>query len=273
MFGKHGGLVTDVGVVFCVPCNITVGVDRQKDAIRTKTKRRFFDEVADMPQTTQAKILRILTDQTFERVGGDLRVQVNVRVVSATSRNLRQEIDAGRFREDLYHRLNVVPVQVPSLTQRREDIPLLIKQMMVGFTSATGRPSMDIDEESLSALQAHDWPGNVRQLVNACRRLTVIAPGRDIRLEDLPEELGGVAQPGAGTHWTDGLADWVKQALARGETDLLASAGPAFGTGMIEQALAAADGKRQEAARLLGWGRNTLSRKIRELGLDETGDA
>tara|TARA_R110002096_G_scaffold436056_1_gene666475 strand:+ start:34168 stop:35538 length:1371 start_codon:yes stop_codon:yes gene_type:complete len=150
----------------------------------------FFDEVADMPQTTQAKILRILTDQTFERVGGDLRVQVNVRVVSATSRNLRQEIDAGRFREDLYHRLNVVPVQVPSLTQRREDIPLLIKQMMVGFTSATGRPSMDIDEESLSALQAHDWPGNVRQLKNTVERMMILSGDEDmISIDMLPVEI------------------------------------------------------------------------------------
>jgi len=150
----------------------------------------FFDEVADMPQTTQAKILRILTDQTFERVGGDKRVQVNVRVVSATSRNLRQEIDAGRFREDLYHRLNVVPVQVPSLTQRREDIPLLIKQMMIGFTSATGRPPRDIDDESLTALQAHDWPGNVRQLKNTVERMLILSGDEEkITVDMLPVEI------------------------------------------------------------------------------------
>ena len=150
----------------------------------------FFDEVADMPQTTQAKILRILTDQTFERVGGDIRVQVNVRVVSATSRNLRQEIEAGRFREDLYHRLNVVPVQVPSLTQRREDIPLLIKQMMVGFASATGHPPRDIDAESLSALQAHDWPGNVRQLKNTVERMLILSGEEEkITLNMLPLDI------------------------------------------------------------------------------------
>ncbi len=150
----------------------------------------FFDEVADMPQTTQAKILRILTDQTFERVGGNQRVQVNVRVVSATSRNLRHEIEAGRFREDLYHRLNVVPVQVPSLTQRREDIPLLIKQMMVSFTSATGRPSRDIDEESLSALQAYDWPGNVRQLKNTVERMLILSGDEEkITIDMLPVDV------------------------------------------------------------------------------------
>lgn len=152
----------------------------------------FFDEVADMPQTTQAKILRILTDQTFERVGGDLKVRVNVRVVSATSRNLREEIDAGKFREDLYHRLNVVPVRVPSLTQRREDIPVLIKQMMISFTNTTGCSPMDINEASLSALQAHDWPGNVRQLRNTVERIMILFGEEDVIAVDmLPAEVRG----------------------------------------------------------------------------------
>lgn len=152
----------------------------------------FFDEVADMPQTTQAKILRILTDQTFERVGGDLKVQVNVRVVSATSRNLREEIDAGKFREDLYHRLNVVPVRVPSLTQRREDIPVLIKQMMISFTNTTGCSPMNINEASLSALQAHDWPGNVRQLRNTVERIMILFGEEDVIAVDmLPAEVRG----------------------------------------------------------------------------------
>ena len=152
----------------------------------------FFDEVADMPQTTQAKILRILTDQTFERVGGDLKVQVNVRVVSATSRNLREEIDAGKFREDLYHRLNVVPVRVPSLTQRREDIPVLIKQMMISFTNTTGCSPMDINEASLSALQAHEWPGNVRQLRNTVERIMMLFGEEDVIAVDmLPAEVRG----------------------------------------------------------------------------------
>ncbi len=163
----------------------------------------FFDEVADMPQTTQAKILRILTDQTFERVGGNQRVQVNVRVVSATSRNLRNEIDAQRFREDLYHRLNVVPVQVPSLTQRREDIPLLINQMMINFTTATGRPPREINQEALSALQAHDWPGNVRQLKNTVERLLILSSEEEvISVDMLPVELmadSEIIRPNANT--------------------------------------------------------------------------
>ncbi len=163
----------------------------------------FFDEVADMPQTTQAKILRILTDQSFERVGGDQRVQVNVRVVSATSRNLRKEIDAGRFREDLYHRLNVVPIQVPSLTQRREDIPQLIKQMMNSFASATGRPVRNFDDEAISALQAHDWPGNVRQLKNTVERMLILTGEEGaISIDMLPVDImadSEIIRPNAST--------------------------------------------------------------------------
>ncbi len=152
----------------------------------------FFDEVADMPQTTQAKILRILTDQTFERVGGNKRVQVNVRVVSATSRDLRKKIEAQRFREDLYHRLNVVPVQVPSLTQRRDDIPLLIKQMMANFTGMTGRTSRKISEDAMTALQAHDWPGNVRQLKNTVERMLILSSDEDVITADmLPIDILG----------------------------------------------------------------------------------
>lgn len=185
------------------------GVEENASVVKTGVFEKahggtlFFDEVADMPQTTQAKILRILTDQTFERVGGDQRVQVNVRVVSATSRNLRNEIDAGRFREDLYHRLNVVPVQVPSLTQRRDDIPLLIKQMMLGFTTATGRPSRDIDAEAITALQAHDWPGNVRQLKNTVERLLILSGDEEtISIDMLPVDImadSEIIRPNAST--------------------------------------------------------------------------
>lgn len=163
----------------------------------------FFDEVADMPQNTQAKILRILTDQTFERVGGNQRVQVNVRVVSATSRNLREEIEAQRFREDLYHRLNVVPVQVPSLTNRREDIPLLIKQMMSHFSGVTGRPTRRINKEALAALQAHDWPGNVRQLKNTVERMLILSSDdEEITIDLLPIDMlgdGEIIRPNSNT--------------------------------------------------------------------------
>jgi len=233
----------------------------------------FLDEIGDMAAGLQTRLLRVLAEGEFFRVGGQRPIKVDTRVIAATNQDLAKNVSQGAFREDLYHRLNVMRIEIPPLRERREDIRTLLEHYLALVSGELEVPTKVLSPDVLDRLVAFDWPGNVRQLVNACRRLTVIAPGRDIRLEDLPEELGGAAQPGAGTHWTDGLADWVKQALARGETDLLASAGPAFETVMIEQALAAADGKRQEAARLLGWGRNTLSRKIRELGLDETGDA
>ena len=233
----------------------------------------FLDEIGDMAAGLQTRLLRVLAEGEFFRVGGQRPIKVDTRVIAATNQDLAKNVSQGAFREDLYHRLNVMRIEIPPLRERREDIRTLLEHYLALVSGELEVPTKVLSPDVLDRLVAFDWPGNVRQLVNACRRLTVIAPGRDIRLEDLPEELGGAAQPGVGTHWTDGLADWVKQALARGETDLLASAGPAFETVMIEQALAAADGKRQEAARLLGWGRNTLSRKIRELGLDETGDA
>jgi len=150
----------------------------------------FVDEVADMPQNTQAKILRILTDQTFERVGGNKKVLVNVRVISATSRDLREQISNNLFREDLFHRLSVVPVRVPPLIQRREDIPALIHQIMNQLSVATGILPKNIDADAMSALQAHDWPGNVRQLRNVVERLLIMsADNETISIDMLPSEI------------------------------------------------------------------------------------
>ncbi|MEZ5756914.1 MAG: sigma-54 dependent transcriptional regulator [Emcibacteraceae bacterium] len=217
----------------------------------------FFDEVADMPPTTQAKILRILTDQTFERVGGNNRVQVNVRVVSATSRDLRQEIDAGRFREDLYHRLNVVPVQVPSLTQRREDIPLLVKQMMISFTSATGRPPRDIDEEALSALQAHDWPGNVRQLKNTVERMLILSSEEEtITMDLLPVDVlanSEIIRPNSGTEIM---------------TLPLREARETFEREYLNVQIQRFQGNISKTAEFVGMERSALHRKLKGLGIN-----
>ena len=150
----------------------------------------FIDEVADMPQNTQAKILRILTDQTFERVGGNKKVLVNVRVISATSRDLREQINNNLFREDLFHRLSVVPVHVPPLIQRREDIPALVHQIMNQLSVATGFSPKNVDTDAMSALQDHEWPGNVRQLRNVVERLLIMsAENETITIEMLPSEI------------------------------------------------------------------------------------
>jgi two-component system nitrogen regulation response regulator NtrX len=152
----------------------------------------FLDEIADMPHTTQGKILRVLTDQSYTRVGGQRPVKVDVRVLSATSRNLQDEIAAGRFREDLFYRLNVVPVKLPPLRERREDIPELVSHFLARFAAERRMPPPSISEEAMAALQAHDWPGNVRQLRNIIERTLILAPGdrvQQIDVDLLPPEV------------------------------------------------------------------------------------
>jgi two-component system nitrogen regulation response regulator NtrX len=152
----------------------------------------FLDEIADMPPTTQAKILRVLTDQSYHRVGGQRPVKVDVRVLSATARNLSDEIAAGRFREDLYYRLNVVPVRIPPLRERREDIPELVSHFLARFAAERHMSSPSISDEAMAALQAHDWPGNVRQLRNIMERTIILAPGDRvscIEVDLLPPEV------------------------------------------------------------------------------------
>src|SRR5215472_4808757 len=160
----------------------------------------FLDEVADMPLETQGKILRVLIDQTFQRVGGSTRVQVDVRVISSSTRDLRQEIEAGRFREDLYHRLNVVPVRVPSLADRRDDIPLLVSHFMKRLSAASGLAMREVSDEAMAVLQAYNWPGNVRQLRNIVERLLILATddaAGAISADLLPANFNGAASPWA----------------------------------------------------------------------------
>ena len=159
----------------------------------------FLDEVGDMPVATQAKLLRMLVEQRFRRIGGSADVQVNVRVLSSTARNLQALIEAGQFREDLYHRLAVVPLEVPSLAERREDIPLLVEHFLERLTAISGLPARAIGEDAMAALQAHDWPGNVRQLRNNVERLLILAsgdPDQPVTLDSLPSEVAGRAAGG-----------------------------------------------------------------------------
>jgi two-component system nitrogen regulation response regulator GlnG len=230
----------------------------------------FLDEIGDMSPALQTRLLRVLAEGEFYRVGGQAPIRVDVRVIAATNQDLNEAVRRGRFREDLFHRLNVIHILTPPLRERRGDIPLLVQHYLGEAGRELGVDPKTVTPDALQLLAGFEWPGNVRQLINACRRLTVTAPGPEIQVADIPEELGGSAQSIAGTpEWSAGLARWAEQQLERGgRRPLLASALPEFEKALIRTALARAHGHRQEAARMLGWGRNTLTRKIRELSLD-----
>ncbi len=230
----------------------------------------FLDEIGDMSPALQTRLLRVLAESEFYRVGGQTSLNVDVRVIAATNQDLALAVKEGRFREDLFHRLNVIRINTPPLRQRRQDIPLLLNHYLAQSAQELETSPKTLNSEALDLLQAYDWPGNVRQLVNATRRLTVTAPGGVITAVDIPAELGGRSSgSGAMREWTQGLAQWAEQYLTGdGEQPLVAAALPEFEKTLIRLALDQARGHRQQAAKLLGWGRNTLTRKIKALGLD-----
>lgn len=277
----------------------------------------FLDEIGDMPADLQTRLLRVLQNGEFYRVGGVAPVKVDVRVVAATHQNLETLVREGRFREDLYHRLNVIRVRIPSLFERAGDIPLLMRHFLVQAAKELNTEPKRVPSEVMEYLQLFEWPGNVRQLENVCRWLTVMAPGQDVHINDLPPELlgaeairlappepafrpppetrgaepvgsapvaprdesiapGPALSPAISTAptapaatWFDALRSWADREFQSGRSGLLDEALPRFERTMIEAALNATRGQRQEASRRLGWGRNTLTRKIQELGMDE----
>ncbi len=229
----------------------------------------FLDEIGDMSPALQTRLLRVLAESEFYRVGGQTPIKVDVRVIAATNQDLARAVKESRFREDLYHRLNVIRINTPPLRQRRDDIPLLLNHYLAEAANELGAPAKSVDADALDALQAFSWPGNVRQLVNATRRLTVTAPGTVITAEDIPTDLGGSESPKrASREWTRVLASWAERQLHNSDTPLLDAALPEFEKTLIEIAMSQTNGHRQEAAKLLGWGRNTLSRKMKALHLD-----
>ncbi len=229
----------------------------------------FLDEIGDMSPQLQTRLLRVLAEGEFYRVGGQLPVKVDVRVIAATHQNLESRVEEGLFREDLLHRLNVIRIEVPPLRQRREDILDLLQHYLDVAAIELGVAPKVLAEDAAAALSAFHWPGNVRQLVNACRRLTVLAAGREITRADIPADLGGGGEgPGVGATWSQALASWAQARLLSGGAPLLDDAMPEFERTLIREALKATQGGRQEAARLLGWGRNTLTRKLKELGME-----
>jgi len=228
----------------------------------------FLDEIGDMSVDLQTRLLRVLAEGEFFRVGGQKAINVDVRIVAATNQDLETAVAEGRFREDLYHRLNVMRINTPPLRERREDIPMLVRHYLHKASEELGVSEKTINSEALNLCSHFDWPGNVRQLVNATRRMMVTAPGNEIRREDVPIELGGSRNGQSTDIWTESLAHWASGQLASGVEALLNRAQPDFEKALIRAALHAAGGRKQDAARLLGWGRNTLSRKIKELGLE-----
>jgi two-component system nitrogen regulation response regulator GlnG len=237
---------------------------------QANTGTLFLDEIGDMSPALQTRLLRVLAEGEFYRVGGQVPIRVDVRVIAATNQDLKAAVAGGKFREDLYHRLNVIHVTTPPLRERREDVVPLVRHYLARAARELGAEPKTITADALALLESFDWPGNVRELVNVCRRLTVSAPGHEIQVADLASAVGvGAASREPAADWTARLARWAAAELAaEGGEPLLARALPEFEKALIRVALAQARGQRQEAARLLGWGRNTLARKIRELGLD-----
>ncbi len=230
----------------------------------------FLDEIGDMSPELQTRLLRVLAESEFFRVGGQTSIKVDVRVIAATNQDLAKAVKEGRFREDLYHRLNVIRINTPPLRQRRVDIPLLLSHYLADAAKEIEVPAKSLNSEAMELLQSFNWPGNVRQLVNATRRLTVTAPGGIISATDIPEDLGGTgASIGSQQEWTQPLASWAEQQLSQDEsTPLLDTALPELERTLIRIALSRSQGRRQDAAKLLGWGRNTLTRKIRSLNIE-----
>ena len=227
----------------------------------------FLDEIGDMPADLQTRLLRVLADGIFYRVGGHTPVKVDVRIIAATHQNLESHVQQGLFREDLFHRLNVIRIQLPPLRDRREDIPALLNLFMQRATRKLQVEHKTFLPEVVDYLSSLDWPGNVRQLENTCHWLAVMTSGQQIHLSDLPPELQPDFQQhsSAGvTNWRDALQQHLIQSLAQGKQQIATEIIPQVEKILIDAALEHTGGKKHEAAKLLGWGRNTLTRKIKE---------
>lgn len=232
----------------------------------------FLDEIGDMPPELQTRLLRVLSDGNYYRVGGHQPIKANVRIIAATHQNLEDRVKQGLFREDLFHRLNVIRLRLPPLRERREDIPLLARYFLQKSAKELNVEAKAISETALNYLAAQDIPGNVRQLENLCHWLTVMTPTQQIEIADLPQEWREANTPiaaSSGGDWRSALKQQVALALQRGDQNILDNLSQQFERTLISQALQHTGGRRIEAATLLGMGRNTLTRKIQELGLDD----
>jgi len=235
----------------------------------------FLDEIGDMPAELQTRLLRVLAEGVFYRVGGHTPIKVNVRVIAATHQNLEQHVKKGLFREDLFHRLNVIRIQLPALRDRKEDIPALFKLFLqsavkeLAIDDSTIEPKT-IDDETMNYLASLSWPGNVRQLENTCHWLAVMTSGQTVHMSDLPAELvsdNQIINTETDSDWRQSLSVKAQQLLLSGETEIAPAIVSEVEKILIDVALQKTSGRKNDAAKLLGWGRNTLTRKIKELGL------
>jgi two-component system nitrogen regulation response regulator GlnG len=232
----------------------------------------FLDEIGDMPLDIQTRLLRVLADGQFYRVGGHSPIQVDVRIIAATHQNLEKRVNNGDFREDLFHRLNVIRIQVPSLRDRKEDISQLTQHFLKRAANELGVESKTLHKTTLSYLEQCEWPGNVRQLENICRFLTVMASGKEILMTDLPSEFTekkDTTTKNAQNSWQENLKTWVDNELSLGRSNIIEQALPEFEKVLLDSALKHTQGHKQEAAKRLGWGRNTLTRKLKELNMSD----
>ena len=228
----------------------------------------FLDEIGEMSAELQTRLLRVLSDRRFYRVGGSDVVDVDVRVLAATNRDLEQLVRDGAFREDLFHRLNVIRVDLPALRERAEDVPLLVQKFLRDSAAELAVEQKSLSEAALKRLMAFDWPGNVRQLENTCRWLTVMAPSQLVNEDDLPADVLAATASSPPQHWEKELAALVRQKLSLGKSSIAADLTHRFESILLRTALDHTSGHRQQAAKLLGWGRNTLTRKLKTFKLD-----
>jgi two-component system nitrogen regulation response regulator GlnG len=228
----------------------------------------FLDEIGDMPAELQTRLLRVLADGCFYRVGGHEQIRADVRIIAATNQNLEERVRDGRFRDDLFHRLNVIRIHLPPLRERSEDISALARHFLKKSAQELGVEPKRLAADTQEFLARLPWPGNVRQLENTCRWLTVMAPGQTVRVDDLPPELRASGAGGAPDRdWEQSLRSLVEQQLAGGQSEIFRDINERFERILMEAALKATGGRKQDAARRLGWGRNTLTRKLQEYGM------
>ncbi len=228
----------------------------------------FLDEIGDMPLDSQTRLLRVLSNKEFYRVGGDKPIKVDVRIIAATHQNLNNLVSQKSFREDLFYRLNVIKVNVPPLRERKEDIDVLTKYFLKNHSDSLGEELRVLSKEVMNVITKYDWPGNVRQLENICYWLALMTPTQNVKVEDLPEEIKENQMIEApSSSWEDGFNSWVKNVATSIDKDLLNIVNSKVEKIIIKNALEKANGKKNEAAILLGLGRNTLAKKIKELGI------